>query len=329
MSVGLQPVLMRPDVSRAREVRELELMERLLAALEVGVVAFTSCDVRRGYDLLFDASSHATVHYCMAGNGELMVINGRSFEIRQHTFVLLPPGVVYSVGSLGKQPKVTFRRRRIRAPLFAESVPTIRAGEGRTGIVTACGEVSVGPGVDLFGGLSAPIIEQFDGPDGLRDQFVILLAESARPAMGTRALTEALLKQCLILVLRRMIQRGAAPLPWIMAVSDDRLARALQAILKRFAEPFTVETLADIAGMSRSSFAARFTEAFGQTPMNLLRAARLRRAHELLVTTDLPVARIAHEVGFAGRSHFSRAFRQMYSVDPSRFRRIAFSPRSG
>ena len=125
-----------------------------------------------------------------------------------------------------------------------------------------------------------------------------------------------------------MIQRGAAPLPWMMAVTDDRLARALRAILELFAKPFTVETLADIAGMSRSSFAARFTDAFGQTPMSLLRAARLRRAHELLVTTDTPVAQIAHDVGFVGRSNFSRAFRKMYSVDPTRFRRIAFGPQS-
>jgi AraC-like DNA-binding protein len=301
-------------------------MERLLAAMEVGVGAFTSCDVRRGYDLTFDASSSATVHYCMAGAGELMVINGSSFKMRKHTFVLLPPGVVYSVGSTGKQPKRNFRRRRFRAPLFAESVPTIKAGEGRTGVVTACGEVSVAPGVDLFGGLRAPIIEQFDGPDGLRDQFIILLAESARPTIGTRALTEALLKQCLILLLRRVIQRGAAPLPWMMAVTDDRLTRTLRAVLERYPEPFTVETLAEIAGMSRSSFAARFTEAFGQTPMSLLRSARLRRAHELLLTTDTPVAQIAHDVGFVGRSNFSRAFRKMYSVDPTRFRKIAFGP---
>jgi AraC family transcriptional activator of mtrCDE len=304
----------------------LELMERLLATMEVGVGAFTSCDVRRGYDLTFEASSTATVHYCMDGNGELMVIGGNSFEMRKHTFVLLPPGVVYSVGSVGKQRKGSFSRRRFRAPLFAESVPTIRAGEGRTGIVTACGEVCVetGPKFDLFGGLSAPIIEHFDGADGLRDQFIILLGESARPTIGTRALTEALLKQCLILLLRRMIQRGTTPLPWMAAVADDRLARGLRAILERSAEPFTVETLAAIAGMSRSSFAARFNEVFGQTPMSLLRAARLRRARELLVTTDTPVARIAREVGFSGRSNFSRAFRKVYAVDPTSFRTTAF-----
>lgn len=305
-------------------------MERLLATMEVGVGAFTSCDVRRGYDLTFDASSTAAVHYCMVGNGELMVINGSSFKMRKHTFVLLPPGIVYSVGSVGKQQKGASWRRRFRAPLFAESVPTIKAGEGKTGIVTACGEVSVatGPNVDLFSGLRTPIIEHFDGPGGLRDQFIILLAESARPTIGTRALTEALLKQCLILLLRRMIQRGTAPLPWMIAVTDDRLARALRAILERSAEPFTVERLAAIAGMSRSSFAAHFTQAFGQSPMNLLRAARLRRARELLVTTDTPVSQIAHEAGFVGRSNFSRAFRKMYAVDPTSFRTTAFGPQS-
>jgi AraC family transcriptional activator of mtrCDE len=229
---------------------------------------------------------------------------------------------------MGNQPISSSQRRRFRAPLFAESVPTIRAGEGKKGIVTACGEVSVAmrSSVDLFGSLAAPIIEHFDGPQGLRDQFIILLAESARPTFGTRALTEALLKQCLILLLRRMIQRGAAGLPWLAAVTDGRLARALRVILERSAEPFTLESLAAVAGMSRSSFAARFTEAFGQTPMNLLRVARLRRARELLVTTDAPIARIAHEAGFLGRSHFSRAFRKMYSVDPSSFRAATFVP---
>ena len=62
--------------------------------------------------------------------------------------------------------------------------------------------------------------------------------------------------------------------------------------------------------------------------MSLLRAARLRRARELLVTTDTPVAQIAHDVGFVGRSNFSRAFRKMYSVDPTKFRKIAFGPQS-
>lgn len=305
----------------------MDLIERFLATMEVGGSAFTSCDVRRGYTLFFDTTASATMHYCLDGDGELMVIKGSSFKIRKHSFVLLPPGFAYSVGSAEKGQNITFRHPRFRAPLFSECLPTIKAGEGKTGIVTACGEVSVGnnSSVRLFGGLRSPIIEQFDEPEGLHNQFIMLLAESARPMIGTRSLTEALLKQCLIILLRRLIQRGSSPLPWMNAMMDDRLARSLSAIFERFSEPLTVEALADIAGMSRSSFAERFTRSFGQTPMNLLRIVRIRHARELLVTTGTPVAQIAHKVGYLSRSNFSRVFHKMYGVDPTGLRNSALN----
>jgi AraC family transcriptional regulator, activator of mtrCDE len=309
----------------------LDLIERFLANLEVGVGAFTSCDIRAGYKLTFDACATASVHYCMAGRGALQVQKGPSVRLRQHSFVLLPPGHIYSIAANLNAVSLDAAKgdatlRRLRAPLFRESVPTIQAGEGKAGILTACGEVGVAAesAMDLFAGLSGPIVEHFDGPDGLREQFIILLAESARPGIGTRAMTEALLKQCLIMLLRRMHDRGAASIPWMTALADARLAKALQAILTRPSERFTIETLASIAGMSRSAFAAHFTEAFGRTPMSVLKSARLRRARELLVTTNASIAEVARRAGFLGRSNFSRAFRDAYGADPTGFRAAAF-----
>jgi AraC family transcriptional activator of mtrCDE len=127
-----------------------------------------------------------------------------------------------------------------------------------------------------------------------------------------------------ILLLRRKMDRGTPPVPWMTALTEPGLARALQAILERPSERFAVEILASIAGMSRSAFAARFTRAFGQTPMNLLRSARLRRARELLATMDIPVSQIAHNVGFSNASNFSHAFRTTYGVDPTMFRAVSF-----
>jgi len=86
-------------------------------------------------------------------------------------------------------------------------------------------------------------------------------------------------------------------------------------------DPFTVDSLATIAGMSRSAFAAAFRRAFGQSPMSLVKLVRLRRASELLVATTLPVADVAKRVGFSSRSNFSLAFGQLHGMDPSRFRR--------
>lgn len=300
----------------------MDLIEQFLANLEVGVGAFTSCDIRAGFRLTFEAASTATVHYCLSGQGTIRLMDGRVLALRRHSFALLPPGVIYSIEARGAKPESTTPIRRIRAPLFKESVPTLRAGDGRAGIVTACGEVGVSSVSipEFLSGFKQPLLEHFDGPGRLRDQFVILLAESAQPRLGTRALTEALLKQCFILLLRRQMEKRELPIQWMAALTDRGLARALRALMERPAERFTVERLATIAGMSRSKFAVRFAETLGRTPMTLLRDIRLRNAQELLATTDLSIAEIAGKVGFSSRSNFSYLFRKAVGVDPTRFR---------
>ena len=57
--------------------------------------------------------------------------------------------------------------------------------------------------------------------------------------------------------------------------------------------------------------------------MDFVKEARLRRAADLLRRTDLPVKVVAHRVGYASRSYFSRAFKAYYRMDPVAFRRAA------
>src|SRR6185437_7529204 len=269
--IGLGLVLIRPDSAQRRREIQTWICSTAFSPTWRSASGPSRLDIRMGYQLTFEICSTATLHYCLAGRGTLKIRNGAAIMLRQHSFALLPPRIIYSIGANENEASLTFPRRRLRAPLFKESVPTIHAGDGGPGILTACGEVgfAVTSTPDLFASLDKPIVEHFDGRDGLRDQFVILLAESARPGLGTRALTEALLKQCLILLLRRQIDRGTAPIPWMSAMAEPGLARALQAMLERPSERFTVEALASIAGMSRSAFAARFTQTFGRTPLNL------------------------------------------------------------
>ncbi len=298
-------------------------LDHFLAVLDIGVTHFTTCDIRDGWGLRFDACKAASLHYCLDGVGALAVQRAPPIRLEPHTFVLLPPGVAYRLESASlESPRLVHRARLCGAPSH-ESVPTLTVGEGQGGIATACGELRVGlaGGADLFAPLSEPLVVRFSRAKGLRDQFVMLLAESAMPGVGSRVLTEALLKQCLVLALRRWIELGPSPLPWLAGVADRRLSRALNAIFERPAGTYTVEVLAMIAGMSRSAFAAAFRRAFGQSPMNLVKLVRLRRASELLVTTALPVAEVAKRVGFSGRSNFSAAFSRLHGMDPSRFRR--------
>jgi AraC-like DNA-binding protein len=303
------------------------VLDHLLAALDVGVTRFTTCDIRQGWRANFDPCETASLHYCLSGTGALAARGMPPVPLEPHTFVLLPPGVPYGIESAGSATAHQDHRRRFQHSPSRESVPTVMVGTGGNGVLTACGEVRFGieKMADPFLPLGRPLVVRFDGVDGLRDQFVMLLAESTRPRVGSRVLTEALLKLCLVLALRRHIESGDATLPWLAGVADARLNRALRVIFEQPEAPLTVERLAAIAGMSRSAFAAAFARVFDQSPMNLVKLVRLRRAAELLAVTSLPVAEVARRVGFSSRSNFSQAFTRLHGVDPTGFRRASAS----
>jgi AraC-like DNA-binding protein len=307
------------------------VLDHLLAALDIGVTHFTVCDIRHGWGMGLDASKAPSLHYCLEGVGTLTAEGSAPIQLEPHTFVLLPPGVAYRIESVSARSAQLERRASLCGASSYESVPTLIVGEGGQGIVTVCGEIRMGlaGGSGFFFSLGEPLVARFGSVDGLQDQFVMLLAESTRPGVGSRVLTEALLKQCLVLALRRWIERGPSPLPWLAAVADSRLSRALHAIFEQPAVAYTVDSLAVMAGMSRSAFASAFRRAFGRSPMSLVKLVRLRRAGELLITTAMPVSEVAKRVGFSSRSNFSVAFVELHGMDPSRFRRTFSTAREG
>ena len=128
------------------------------------------------------------------------------------------------------------------------------------------------------------------------------------------------MRQCLILLLRRQYERAAEQIPWLAALESGRLGRAVTAIFDRPDAPYTVQQLADIAGMSRAAFAGHFKDTFGRSPIDYLREVRLCRAAKLLATTDMPVKAVAAQVGFTSRTYFSRAFKAFAGTSPADYR---------
>jgi transcriptional regulator GlxA family with amidase domain len=93
-----------------------------------------------------------------------------------------------------------------------------------------------------------------------------------------------------------------------------------ETILNHPEQAHTLESLADVGYMSRSTFARHFEQCFGRTPMDHVRDVRLRRAAQLLQVSGLSVDRTASKAGYASRSHFSRAFQDQYGCSPADFR---------
>ena len=82
------------------------------------------------------------------------------------------------------------------------------------------------------------------------------------------------------------------------ALADRRIGTALARLHERPGSPWTVESLARVAVMSRSAFSERFRSIVGEAPMQYVRRLRLARAVRLLRSTDATVAEIAKDVGY-------------------------------
>jgi len=189
-------------------------------------------------------------------------------------------------------------------------------------LTVACGRIQVtyagGPG--LFDNLKQAIVLDFSDSLRMRGIFEDLIKEYQRSGPASAAMMTALMNQCLIQVLRRVSRQADESLTWLSALDDPRLARVVETILNHPERQHTLDLLADVAHMSRSSFADHFKQYFGRTPMDYVRDVRLRRAAQLLQVSQLSVDGIASKVGFASRSHSSHAFKKQFGCSPMVFR---------
>ncbi|WP_269537602.1 AraC family transcriptional regulator [Cerasicoccus fimbriatus] len=98
------------------------------------------------------------------------------------------------------------------------------------------------------------------------------------------------------------------------------LLLAQQAIERDYAQPLSVEDLAELSGWSAPHMHAEFRRHFGESPHQALIARRMRAAKVQLAATNNPIKQIAVECGFSGASAFCTAFRRQTGVTPAVFR---------
>ena len=152
-----------------------------------------------------------------------------------------------------------------------------------------------------------------------------LASEMAEQAPGSEVVATRLAEVLFIQMLRAHIASGPERNKgWLRAVFDPQMGTALSAIHDRVNTPWTVESLAEAAGMSRSAFAARFKELLGQTPLEYVTEWRMQKAMRLLEQRDKKLIDIARLVGYESDAAFSKAFKRVVGANPGEYLKCGF-----
>lgn len=153
---------------------------------------------------------------------------------------------------------------------------------------------------------------------GLNSALELLFAETDRVRCGQRLLADRLFEVVVLKLLRWLLdhpqEAGIRP-GLITGLSEPRLARALVAVHDAPGEAWTLERMAERAGMSRTAFANAFREVVGQTPADYLTDWRIALAQSRL-RDGRPIKALAEELGYANPSALSRAFSARTGLSP-------------
>jgi AraC-like DNA-binding protein len=183
--------------------------------------------------------------------------------------------------------------------------------------------------LDFDGGPSSPLLQALPPlvvlplarVEGLEQSLALLFAETDEARCGARLLADRLFEVVLIQLMRWLLDHpdeAGVPAGLITGLSEPRLARALAALHEQPGQSWSLERMAQRAGMSRSAFAAGFKAAVGRTPADYLAHWRLTLAQAQL-RQGRSIKAIADELGYANASALSRLFRQKIGESPRRW----------
>lgn len=156
-----------------------------------------------------------------------------------------------------------------------------------------------------------------------------LLSDCARRRLpGQQAILDKLADSLFVMAVCTYAAQSAEQRGLLAALADPRLAKALSAMHLAPGRPWRVETLAQIAGMSRTAFSLEFTRLLDISPFQYLTQWRIAEARRLLRDRRLSVAAIAEQLGYQSEAAFRRTFKRVEGVGPGQLRRSGANERA-
>lgn len=150
------------------------------------------------------------------------------------------------------------------------------------------------------------------------------VSQASAAAPGSEVILAHLAEVLFTEVLRRyLVSLPEGRTGWLAGAGDPAIGRALAALHRQPGFDWTLDLLAQEAGISRSALTEKFTRIIGLAPMAYLTEWRLELGAEALRSTSRSVQRVALDSGYESEAAFNRAFKRRFSVPPARYRREA------
>lgn len=305
-----------------------DVLADVLEATRTGGIVFARATMGAPWALRCDPVKLAAFHIVARGSCTIRFDHGPDpLTLGTGDVALLPHGDGHTLYDDPTAPAMALADLLARIP--AGEVGDVHAGGDGPPTTLVCGGYVFhhdGPH-PLLGQLPAVVHLAGDTASvEIRATVDLLRREIATRQPGSTRVIGRLADVLLVHALRQWVdQRPTAhrAAGWLRALRDPTVAATLSLIHGQVGRPWTLTTLAAEVGVSPSALKRRFRKLTGEPPGAYLTRWRIDTAARLLHDTDLPVGRIAGDVGYRSEYAFNRAFARARGQSPGRYRQAA------
>ena len=268
------------------------------------------------------------IFHLVLGGACLVETGGAKLTLCEGDFILFPRGHAHTIYDLASTADTLTRKPRTS---HDGMLPLKKTGRGTAEVDLLCGRFvhEAGSTTLLVRTLPDPLhVSLRDSASFPALQAIISLMrdEAETRAAGALAIVTSLSQALLTLALRVYGQRENAAPGTLTLLSDTRLGPSIQAMLSAPEQAWTIDTLADLAAMSRATYARHFKARADMTVWEFLTRVRMTLACDALIHTRLSAGEIGARIGYQSEAAFGKAFKQQLGMTPARYRRATDLP---
>jgi AraC-like DNA-binding protein len=310
---------------------DMDVLTDVLQTVRVNAVCYGRIELTAPWGFRADPAENALFHVVLRGDA-LLAVDGVDGEVQLASGDLfaLPHGNAHVLRDTPTTaPRPLTELLGAKADGAAEREKVVRWGGGGVASTLVCGAfhfedrrnnplLNVLPPLILIRGEEGRAVQWLEPTL----QFIASEAVSEQP--GAQTVISRLADILFIQIVRAHLAGASeAERGWLRALAEPQLGAALSLIHQDPSHPWTVASLAQRVGMSRSTFAGRFTELVGEPPLHYVTRWRMQKAAGLLREGRATLADIADRVGYESEAAFSKAFKRWVGSAPGAYRKAA------
>jgi AraC-like DNA-binding protein len=312
-----------------RETPPPDLLSEVLQDLHLAHASYGRSELTAPWGIEIPFKEGVRFHFVAEGGCWMLTTAQPPIYLHCGDVVLLPHGTGHVIADdPNRRPQ---QLAAVGPRLIGNETYHLRAGGGGDRSLIVCCTIGFdGPTAHPLVQLLPEVlhVRRSDTSDSSLPALLEMMAdEVVHPKIGSATIMARLADIVMTRIIRAWVETRPAELTgWLAAVKDEQIGAALAGIHRRPGHPWDVESLAALAGLSRSKFSERFSNLLSVAPARYLVQWRMHLAAAWLKRGDFTIARIAAELGYESEASFSRAFKRLMGVSPKTARIASSDP---